>query len=92
MKTYSGDFDGNLTDGRPRDSDKDGDRKGIPELLSLDGVAALSGERAIRAQTVGQADEDPDEDDRKPSSETMVALEEAMRCVCYQVCSSWSMM
>lgn len=90
MKTYSGDFDRNLADGRPRDSDEDGDREGIPELLSLDGVAALSSERAIGAQTIGQANEDPDEDDRKPSGETMVALEEAIRCHCYQACSSWS--
>ena len=63
MSTYSSDFDRNLADGGPRDGDEDGDRKSIPELLGLDGVAALSGERAVGAQRVGQADEDPDKDD-----------------------------
>ena len=56
---------------------QDGDEEGIPELLSADGVATLSGEGAIGLDTVVQADKDPDEDDRQPSCEAVVALEEA---------------
>lgn len=58
-----------------------GDAQGIPELLGLDGVAAVHGERAISLQAVRQAHKDPDEDDGEPAGETVVALEEAeTRC------------
>lgn len=56
---------------------QDGDAESIPELLRLDGMTTLSGEGAIGLQAVVQANEDPHEDDREPSGETMVTLEEA---------------
>lgn len=40
-------------------------------------MTTFSGEAAIGLQGVGQANEDPDEDDREPAGETMVAFEEA---------------
>ena len=53
---------------------QDGDEEGIPELLSADGVATLSGEGAIGLDTVVQADKDPDEDDEEGGGPMIMPL------------------
>lgn len=56
---------------------QDGDEQRIPELLGLGQTTARTGPSALGVDALGEADEDPDENDREPTSETMVAFEEA---------------
>lgn len=57
---------------------QDGDEQRIPELLGLGQAAARTRPSALGVDALGEADEDPDEYDREPTSETMVAFEEAV--------------
>lgn len=61
---------------------QDGDEDGVPELLGADNSSTSAGEVAVGGLILLQADEDPDKDDRSPSSETMVTFEEAVNDKC----------
>ena len=53
------------------------DEERIPELLSASETWAGAGEATLGVHGIGGADVDPNECDGSPTSETMVALEEA---------------
>ena len=77
-----------MSGGRDWGDLQDSDEQRIPELLGLDEVVAVAVEVAVGGVVaVGDADEDPDEDDRGPARETVVALEEAVAFMSATCCA-----
>ena len=66
-----------LTYNHSRKDLQERDEERIPELLSASETGTRAGEAALGVNGIGGADVDPNECDGGPTSETMVALEDA---------------